>query len=323
MINMFKITNIHFIFLAFFAMLFAVFVWHDYTDSSPLSQETTTIIPRGIGFSKTIDLLAANGVISHPIFIKMIAYTDGDARKIKAGEYLFPTGITPQSVLQMLVQGRVVTHKITIAEGLNVREVAELLNEETALEGDIPANIAEGSLLPETYYFSRGCTRKELIARIQEQMQKAAADLWTHRAENLLFSTLQQAETLASIVEKETGLVAERPRVAAVFINRLKIGMKLQSDPTTAYGIEQNTGKKLDRSLNSTDLKTPTPYNTYTIPALPPTPISNFGKAALEAVLHPLSTNELYFVATGQGGHNFAATLAEHEKNVRSYRQTQ
>ena len=320
---MFKTNSIYFIFLTFFATLFAVFVWHDYTASSPLSQETTVIIPRGSSFSKTIDLLEKNGIIAHPILIKSIAYTDGDARKIKAGEYIFPKGITPKEVIQMLVQGRVVTHKITIAEGLNVREVAELLNDETALEGDIPANIAEGSILPETYYFSRGDNRKELIARMQEKMQKAAADLWAHRAENLPFTTLQQAETLASIVEKETGLVEERPRVAAVFINRLKIGMKLQSDPTTAYGIEQITGKKLDRPLTLNDLKTPSDYNTYTISALPPTPICNFGKASLEAVLHPLNTNELYFVATGHGGHNFGETLAEHEKNIRSYRQTQ
>jgi UPF0755 protein len=310
------------IFLIFIVLSisFTVFAWRDYTAPSLVAQEATVVIPRGIGFSKSIDLLAENGILSSPLLIKMIAYTDGDAHKIKAGEYLFTTSISAKEVLQMLVQGKVITHKITVAEGLNVREIVELLQAEPALEGGIPTNIEEGSLLPETYYFTFGDTRASVIVRMQEKMRIVAADLWERRGQNLPFTNLQQALTLASIVEKETGLADERPRVAAVFINRLRIGMKLQSDPTTAYGIEQITGKKLEQPLTLADLRTPTAYNTYTIEGLPPTPICNFGQAALEAVLHPLDNNELYFVATGIGGHNFATNLAEHDKNVKIYR---
>jgi len=310
--------------VAFIALglFLCLFVWHDYTSPNSLTQETTVVLPRGAGFSKSIDLLAENEVIKHPLFIKTIAYVSGNAKKIKAGEYLFAAEITPQEALQMLVQGWTVKHKFTITEGLNVREVAELLRDESLLSGNVPENIEEGSLLPETYYFARGDSRTSLIERMQEQMQKTITDLWEQREDGLPLTDLKQALVLASIVEKETGVPEERARVAGVFINRLKIGMKLQSDPTTAYGIEQETGKKLGRQLNGNDLRTPTRYNTYTIETLPPTPICNFGQAALEAVLHPLKTNELYFVATGKGGHYFASTLAEHERNVRLYRQT-
>lgn len=301
-------------------LIFAVFVRQDYITPHKNSGEINVLLPRGIGSSKSIDLLAENGVIAHPLFFKIIAYANGNARKIKAGEYLFPSDISPKEVLKMLVSGKVVKHKITIAEGLNVREVFALLNSEQKLDGEIPENIAEGSLLPETYYFARGDTRASIISRMQEQMQKTIVELWDKREENLPFTTPEQALILASIVEKETGVEEERARVAAVFINRLRIGMKLQSDPTTAYGIEKDTGKKLDRLLTLTDLKTENPYNTYTISALPPTPICNVGEASLTAVLHPLQTEELYFVATGKGGHNFSKTIAEHEKNVAEYR---
>jgi len=301
-------------------LVFAIFVRQDYVSPHRNDGEINVVLPRGIGSSKSIDLLAENNVIAHPFFFKIIAYSTGKSRKIKAGEYLFPSDISPKDVLQMLVSGKGVKHKITVFEGLNVREVLEILRAEPKLDGDIPENIAEGSLLPETYYFARGDARASVIARMQEQMQKTIAELWENRAENLPFATPQQALTLASIVEKETGVAEERARVAAVFINRLRIGMKLQSDPTTAYGIEQNTGKKLDRLLTLDDLKTQNPYNTYKITALPPTPICNVGEASLTAVLHPLQTEELYFVATGKGGHNFAKTITEHQKNVEEYR---
>lgn len=297
------------------------FAWRDFTSPSSLSQETTVILPRGNGFAKTIDILAENKVIAHPLIVKLIAYINGDAHRIKAGEYSFPNGISPQSVLQMLVAGQVVKHKITIAEGLNVREVIALLNAEAMLEGNIPEHIEEGSLFPETYYFNYGNTRASIIARMQEKMQQILADLWEKRADKLPLANKQQALVLASIVEKETGLPAERSRVAAVFINRLKRGMKLQSDPTTAYGLEQMAGQPLGRSLTLADLKTSTPYNTYVIDALPPAPIANPSREAIEATLHPMETDELYFVATGSGGHNFASTLAEHNKNVQEYRE--
>lgn len=306
--------------LAVAASSVVFFVWHDFNSPGDLSQETTIILPRGNGFAKSMDMLSENKIIGNPLPVKLVAYINGDAKKIKAGEYRFPVGISPKEVLLMLVKGQVVRHKITIAEGLSVHEVVELLRADPVLEGEIPGEIEEGSLFPETYYFIYGDTRNSIIARMQDKMQKTLDDLWEKRADNLPFANKQQALVLASIVEKETGLAIERPRVAAVFINRLKRGMQLQSDPTVVYGIEKETGKPLGRQLLIPDLRTPTPYNTYIIYGLPPTPIANPGYNAIEAVLHPLDTNELYFVATGDGGHNFANSLEEHNKNVKEYR---
>ena len=309
------------LFLLLVSISVCIFAWYNFISPSKLSTDTNVILPKASGFRKTIDILAENNVIIYPLFFKAIAYISGDAQKIKAGEYNFPSNISPQAVLQILVQGKVVLHKITIPEGLNIREITALLNGDEILVGELPTLIAEGSLLPETYYFSYGDTRASMIARMQEKMQKTITELWEKRADGVPFSTPEQAIILASIVEKETAIEDERPRVAAVFINRLKKGMKLQSDPTTIYGIEQAEGKKADTALTLSDLKKPTAFNTYTIDALPPTPIANAGKAALEAVLHPLNTDELYFVATGTGGHNFASTLTEHNKNVAKYRE--
>lgn len=314
-------------FLGLIAVLFLVagagglLAWDNYISPGKLAHDTTIILPKGNGFSKSVDDLAQKGVIDSPIIFKAIGYLDKDAAKIKAGEYLFPAGISPQAVMQMLVSGQVVVHKITIAEGLNVREVIALLKADAVLTGDVPLHIEEGSLLPQTYYFTYGDTRASIIARMQEKMKQALAELWEKKTDGLPFATPQQALVMASIVEKETGVATERARIAAVFLNRMKIGMKLQSDPTTVYGLEKISDKPLGRPLIFADLKSETPYNTYVIDGLPPAPITNPSREAIEAVLHPLSTNELYFVATGTGGHNFASSLEEHNKNVREYRE--
>lgn len=314
-------------FLVFILVLFlvaasvAAFAWQDFISSGSLEQETNVILPRGSGFSKSVDILAENDVIAYPLFFKMIAYAIGDAQRIKAGEYNFSYAVSPREVLQMLVDGKVVVHKITIAEGLNVREIVALLNDDKILVGEVPDNIAEGSLFPETYHFTYGDSRASLISRMQGKMQRALDELWEKRGEKLPLASKKEALVLASIVEKETGVPSERSRVAAVFINRLRIGMKLQSDPTTVYGLEKLNGNQpLGRALTSYDLKIPSVYNTYVIDALPPEPIANPSREAIEAVLHPLDTNELYFVATGNGGHNFASTLGQHNKNVQEYR---
>lgn len=297
------------------------FAWLDFNSPGKLAQETNVILPKGSGFSKSVDILSENQVIAHPLFFKAFAYAAGAAQHVKAGEYNFPAGISPKDALQMLVQGKVVVHKITIAEGLKVREIVALLNAEKILAGEVPENIAEGSLFPETYHFTYGDNRASLIARMQEKMRKTLDELWEKRAEKLPFADKQQALVLASIVEKETGVAAERPRIAAVFINRLRIGMKLQSDPTVVYGLEKLNGNKaLGRALTINDLKIPSAYNTYMIDALPPGPIANPSRQAIDAVLHPMETDELYFVATGNGGHNFASTLEQHNKNVQEYR---
>lgn len=302
------------------AVVAGFLAWDNYISPGKLPQDTTVVLPKGNGFSKSVDELAEKNIISYPLLFKIIAYVNKDAAKIKAGEYFFPAGISPQAVMQMLVAGQVVKHKITIAEGLNVREVSALINSDPVLTGNLPANIEEGSLLPQTYYFTYGDTRASIIARMQEKMKQTLAELWEKRGEGLPFTNPGQALTLASIVEKETGLPAERPRVAAVFLNRIKIGMKLQSDPTTVYGIEKISGKPMGRMLTFDDLKSETPYNTYVIGGLPPAPITNPSREAIEAVLHPLSTNEIFFVATGNGGHNFASSLEEHNRNVKEYR---
>lgn len=293
----------------------------EFISESSLPADVRVLIPRGSGFSKAVDILAENKIIANPYIFKFFAYSNGDAARVKAGEYLFTKNISPKSALQILVDGKVVIHKVTFPEGLNVREIVEILIKEQYLEGDVPENIEEGSLLPETYNFIYGDTRASIVKRMQEKMQQTLLELWEKRQKNLPIASKEQAIILASIVQKEIGAKDEMARVAGVFINRLKIGMRLQSDPTVVYGIEKATGKPMDRALLSLDLKIPTVYNTYTIESLPPTPIANPSRMAIEAVLNPLPTNELYFVATGSGGHNFAVTLDEHNKNVQKYRE--
>ena len=299
------------------AVFAAGIYFYEYDKNNP--SEATVIIPKG-SFKNAVDTLAENEIIRYPSLAKILVAVDGNAKKIKAGEYLFPANVSMQEAIKILVSGKVVEHRLTIPEGLTIRQIKEILSSEDKLVGDFPENIAEGSLAPDTYFFTMGDSRSAMIARMQEKMQNIVEKLWENRTENLPLKNKEEAMVLASIVEKETGVADERARVAAVFINRLRIGMRLQSDPTTIYGIEQKLGKKMEGELSLTDLKTPTPYNTYTIPALPPTPICNFGKEALEAVLHPAPTNDLYFVATGTGGHRFSSTLEEHNRNVALYR---
>lgn len=288
-----------------------------YIAPGPLSQPQTVLFKRGEGFQAIVDDMGEQGVIRHPLLFKVIAVILGDARKFKAGEYEFSAAISPKLVMDMIAAGHVVVHKVTIPEGLTVAEIKQLLAKETLLEGEMSGDVAEGSLLPQTYHFTYGDTRATMITRMQAGMKSLLPELWEKRKADLPFTTPEQALTLASIVEKETGVDTERGRVAAVFINRLRKGMKLQSDPTVAYGIAKG---KLERKLTLDDLKNPTPYNTYTIDGLPPAPIANPGQASIEAVLNPPDTNELYFVATGSGGHNFSATLKEHNENVKTYR---
>ena len=294
----------------------------DYTSGpGPLAQPKTILFPRGQGFQAMVDELAQQGVIDNPLLFKGVAIALGDAHQFKAGEYHFTEKMTPHAIMVMISSGKVVQHKITIAEGLEVRDVIKLLQAEPALDGDIPTTIAEGSLLPETYQFTYGFKRADLIAEMQKAMHSTLENLWQKRKAGLPYGTQEKALVLASIVEKETGLVNERPHVASVFVNRLRAGMKLQSDPTVTYGMEQAMHAPLGRPLTLVDLQTPTPYNTYAIDALPPAPICNPGRAAIEAVMNPSDTEDVYFVATGTGGHHFAATLAEHNRNVQAYRQ--
>ncbi len=289
--------------------------------AGPLVQPTNIIIRKGMKSQAVAEALGSAGVLRYPYMFYATQIASGKTKKFKAGEYAFTAGITPNEVLQKLVSGDVVVHKITIPEGWNMREIRASIMADSVLEGDITRPTPEGSILPETYHYIYGDTRDAVVARMQAAMAKALDEAWNKRAGDLPLRTKEEALVLASIVEKETGVADERAKVAAVFINRLKRGMKLQTDPSVVYGIEQKLGDAMNRSLTRADLETPTAYNTYVIDGLPPTPIASAGLGALEAALHPAQTDMLYFVATARGGHNFSRTLEEHNKNVAAYRE--
>jgi UPF0755 protein len=304
--------------------------WKRYTGPGPLAEERTVVIERGAGVNAISQRLADEGVLPDPWTLRIGVRLFGDGRSLKAGEYRFPAHVSPQAVLGKLTTGDVVQRQVTVPEGLTSHQVVELLAAAEGLAGEVATTPPEGTLLPETYAFTLGDSRAALLERMRTGMQAALAELWAKRAPELPLKSPEEAVTLASIVEKETGVAAERPRVAAVFVNRLKRGMPLQSDPTVIYAL---TGGKaasvangegiLGRSLTRADLQADHPYNTYRNPGLPPGPIANPGRASIEAVLNPPATNELYFVADGTGGHAFAETLDEHNRNVAKWRKLQ
>ncbi len=292
----------------------------------PLPQDTTVIIPKGAGLARITTALAEAGVIAgdqiHRTLFTVGVKASGQSASLHAGEYRFPAGLSMRQALDMLAAGKVVVRSLTIAEGLTTPAVLTLVAAAEGLEGDLPAPPATGDLLPETYHYSWGDSREVMVRRMRDAMRRTVADLWEKRAPDLPLKSPEEALVLASIVEKETGIAAERPRVAAVFINRLRKGMRLQSDPTVIYGLAPETGN-LGRALTRRDLESQTAHNTYVIDRLPPTPIANPGRAAIEAVLNPISTRDLYFVADGSGGHAFAETLEQHNRNVAHWRRIQ
>jgi UPF0755 protein len=298
------------------AAAIGLYSFHRYRSPSVLA-DTTVTIARGTGVRAMLAQLHAAGVLPAPWTVMLPVALGGEYRSFKAGEYAFMAGASPQEVVAQIARGAVVVHAVTIPEGWNVAQVRAALLAEPLLSGTLPASIAEGSVAPDTVHFQRGDDRAALLARMQQAQQQALQNEWQARAEGLPLATPEEALVLASIVEAETGVADERPRVAAVYINRLRLSMALQADPTVAYGVAP-AGMK--RPLSRADLKRPTPYNTYVHAGLPPGPICNPGRASIAAVMHPLATDELYFVATGTGGHWFAATVAEHNANVARYR---
>ena len=299
----------------------ALFYLHwTYTRAGPLESAQDIVVPRGSGLGRIGALLAERGVVTDADLFVVSARLFAGAAPLRAGEFAFSAHISPRDTVRVLQTADPVVRRLTVPEGLTTEEIRTLISSVDGLVGETPA-AQEGALLPETYHFQWGDNRAGIVARMAASMEDALASLWRDRAEGLPFADPNEALILASIVEKETALAEERAQVAAVFINRLKLGMKLQSDPTVAYAL--TGGGVLDRALLRTDLAVKHPYNTYVIAGLPPGPIANPGRASLAAVLNPAGTKDLYFVADGTGGHAFARTLAEHNRNVAKWRKLQ
>jgi len=292
------------------------------TDPGPLLEPATVVIPSGSSVAAIADDLARAGVVGNPDFVMWRARWRGEAHLLKAGEYVFAAGVSIDEVLDKMIAGDTVAHRVTVPEGRTIREVIAILEANDVLEGEITEVPPEGSILPETYHFERGETRQQVLDRMMAALDQALAELWEARQDDLPIATPEEAVILASIVEKETGLAEERPHIAGVFVNRLNRGMRLQSDPTVIYALTQGE-EELGRALLRSDWEYDDPYNTYVYAGLPPGPIANPGRDAIAAVLNPLATSDIYFVADGTGGHAFAETLAEHNRNFQAYKALQ
>ena len=294
------------------------FAYREATRPGPLEQETVVMLKAGTSVSGIAEVLSENGAIRHPELFRAAVRVRQVESDLKAGEYAIPAGASVMEIIDLLVEGKSILHYFTAPEGKTTAQIMRLLTEADILVGDITLMPNEGELLPETYAITRGETRDDLIRRMMKAQEGVLDELWDARALELPITTQEEAIILASIVEKETGIAAERPRIAAVFINRLKRGMRLESDPTIIYGLTK--GEPLGRGLRVSELRKETPYNTYVISGLPPTPIANPGRDAIAAVLNPAETNEIFFVADGTGGHVFAENLRDHNKNVAQWR---
>lgn len=286
----------------------------------PLSADKVLNIAPGAELSEIIDELDREGVIDSPFLLNVALTVEQNRSKVKAGEYLFKQGASLRKVIDTLVSGKQVLHAVTIPEGLTSQQIVERLLENDVLSGELRDLPKEGSLMPDTYKVTRGWARGDLVKKMQDDQKRAVDQIWAKRSPNLPLHSPYEMVILASIVEKETGKADERPRVASVFMNRLAKHMRLQSDPTIVYGLVGGKGT-LGRGITRSELERQTPYNTYTIDGLPPSPIANPGRAALEAVANPSRTQDLYFVADGSGGHVFAETLDQHARNVQRWRQ--
>lgn len=285
----------------------------------PLDHDTVVYIAPGTPVAAMARQLSDAGAIDAAWIFRAESILKRAGGPLKAGEYEIKDGMSTDEIIALLQSGKTYVRSLTIPEGLMSVEIVDLVNHAEAMEGVVSDIPAEGSLLPETYHYTRGDSRAAMIARMQKSMQDKLAQLWDKRSPAAPVNTPQEAVTLASIVEKETGVAAERARVAGVFANRLRQNMPLQSDPTVIYAITQGQSR-LDRPLSRADLQSGSPYNTYTHPGLPPGPIANPGAQSLQAVLSPEANDYLYFVADGTGGHAFARSLAEHNSNVGKWR---
>jgi UPF0755 protein len=291
-----------------------------FQEPGPLTEDKVVNIPRGSGIRDIGEILTREGVIRDPwIFVAGAAAMKARGADLKFGEYQFAKGASPRDVAETLIEGKVVQHQFTVAEGLTSEQIVARLLENDKLTGNVREVPREGSLLPDGYRFTRGTTRDEIIKRMQAAQARVLKEAWDRRASDLPVTSPEQLLVLASIIEKETGKADERTRVAAVFVNRLKSKMKLQSDPTIIYGLVGGKGS-LGRGILKSEITQPTPYNTYVIEGLPPGPIANPGRASIEAAANPARTRELFFVADGTGGHAFSETYDQHQKHVAKLR---
>jgi UPF0755 protein len=282
----------------------------------PLQEDKIVNIPARAGMFEIADLLKREGVIDEHWIIFVGGVVALKARsELKSGEYLFPKRSSVRAVVETLVEGKVIQHLITVPEGLTSEQISARLLDSQILVGPIKETPREGSMLPNSYNFRRGDTRELAVQRMQQAQQQLVKEAWERRSRDLPLRTPEQLVILASIIEKETGRPEERTRIAAVFVNRLKQKMRLQTDPSVIYGLAPGKGT-LGRPLSRADLERPTPYNTYMIDGLPPGPIANPGRASIEAAANPARTKELYFVADGSGGHVFAENYDQHQRNV-------
>lgn len=293
-----------------------------FTTDGPLAQDSTFFVKRGSGIVEISDQLERTNLITDARIFRYGSRAYGLEKSMKAGEYAIPAHASMRDIMNILVDGKSLMHSVTIPEGLTVQQIFDRIANSDVLTGDLPKDLpVEGSLVADTLSFTRGTTREEVVTRLQSAQSKLVDEVWAKRRDGLPVKDKNEFVTLASIVEKETGVASERPHVASVFVNRLNQGMRLQSDPTIIYGIFGGRGKPSDRPIYKSDIEKETPYNTYIIKALPPTPIANPGRDALEAVANPLDTKDLYFVADGTGGHVFASSLKDHNENVRKWRE--
>lgn len=312
------------VFLAAIGAGAAIYGQNIVNSPGPLQQDKVVFIPRGSGSSEIAAILEQNGVIgsatNFEAYQLLQSVITGGQQSLRAGEYEFKQQASLKSVRETLVSGRPVQHRITIPEGLTSEQIVQRLRENEILEGEIRNIPREGALLPDTYPFERGTSRERLLARMESEQRRVLQEIWSRRNADVPLKSAAELVTLASIVEKETGRSDERTRVASVFINRLNRGMRLESDPTIIYGLVGGKGT-LGRGILATEIRQPTPYNTYVINGLPPGPIANPGRAAMEATANPSRTRDLFFVADGTGGHAFAETYEQHQRNVARWRQ--
>ncbi|MBN9070671.1 MAG: endolytic transglycosylase MltG [Rhizobiales bacterium] len=287
----------------------------------PSTTNQTVLVKPNSGVQEIADLLERRGLITDARIFLLGSRAFGGGGTMKAGEYEIKAGASMREIMDVLKSGKSILYSLTIPEGLTVEQALDRIRASDLLSGDMPATIPEeGSLAADTQRFTRGTKREDIVNKLIADQKALVKEIWDSRASDLPIADINEFVTLASIVEKETGIASERPHVASVFVNRLNKNMRLQSDPTVIYGIYGGKGKPADKPITQSDLKKQTPYNTYVINGLPPTPIANPGRAALEAVANPAQTDDLYFVADGTGGHVFAKTLDEHNDNVARWR---